>query len=372
MNRVTDINRLLDRISLFDVRSYLERKGWRLKVRKNRWVIFRLEENKESLELVLPSNEHFSDVRERISQAVLSLSQIEERTMGEICSAIIGTNADSLLIRLQIPSNKSTIPVDEAPRHVKAINELILFSACSELEAKPHYEKPLSGTAEIMADFEFCHTFAGSFGFEVASSITKPLQTSDLFSPPKSRLIVERLARGFTLLDQAVQKNEPDILIQAYEYAFNSRMCDAISDIGLDGEVIFNVGIEWASSVLPAQDVRSFNEQIIGDPQISMLKHVSEELKVIRPHPDCLIGSVINLHCVGNPAEGNSKRSVTIKVRHDKHGTIEIKMNLPAEYYLLAIEAHTSGKPLCATGQLQRKGNVWSIDAITSLIIAND
>lgn len=373
MSRVTDMNRLLERISLFDVRSYLERKGWkRLTARNDRWVIFRLEENQESIELLLPSLERFSDVRERITQTILSLSQIEGRPTGEICSAIVGTNSDSLLISLQIPSNRASIPVEEAPRHVKAINELILFSACSVVDARPHYEKPLPGTAEIVADFEFCHTFAGSFGFEVSSSISKSQQTDDLFDPPKARLIVERLARGFTLLDQAVREDAPEILIQAYEYAFNARMCDAIADIGIDGKVKFNVGIEWASSVLPAEDVRLFNEQIISNPQISMLKHVSEQLKIVRPHTECINGSVITLHCAGNPIEGHSKRSIALKVRHDQYGTIEVKMNLESDYYLLAIEAHTKGNPLCAKGQLQRKGNVWSIEAITALEIVGE
>jgi len=59
------MNRFLERISLFDIRSYLERKGWkRLAVHNDKWVIFRLEENQESIELILPSKERFSDVRE--------------------------------------------------------------------------------------------------------------------------------------------------------------------------------------------------------------------------------------------------------------------------------------------------------------------
>jgi len=61
-------------------------------------------------------------------------------------------------------------------------------------------------------------------------------------------------------------------------------------------------------------------------------------------------------------------------VNHEKHGSIEVKMDLKenSNYYLLAIEAHTNGKYLSARGQLQRKGNVWSIEAITSLEINND
>ena len=372
MNPSKDMNHLLERISLYDIRSYLDRNGWRrITTQNDRWVIFRLEGDQESVEVVLPSQERFSDVRERIAQTVLLLSQIEGRTTGEICSAIIGTNSDSLLIRLQIPSDRASIPVDEAPQHVKAIRNLILFSACSEVEARPHYEQPLPGTAGIMAGFEFCHTFAGSFGFEVTSLIAKPQQVDDLFDPPKSRLIVERLARGMTLLNEAVQADAPEILIQAYEAALNARMCDALADISIDGKVTFNLGVEWATTILPADDVRSFREQIISKPHINMLKHVSEQLKIVPPHPDRVCGSVINLHCASNPIEDHSRRTVALKVAHEKHGLIEVKMNLGPDYYLLAIEAHTKGKHLCARGQLQRKGNVWSVEAITALEIVS-
>ena len=35
--------------------------------------------------------------------------------------------------------------------------------------------------------------------------------------------------------------------------------------------------------------------------------------------------------------------------------------------HLQAIKAHTEGRELAASGQLQRKGNTWSLDAITSV-----
>ena len=148
-------------------------------------------------------------------------------------------------------------------------------------------------------------------------------------------------------------------------------MCDAISNISIDGKITFNLGIEWATSLPPADDVRSFHEQIIRDPQISMLKYVSEQLKIVSPHSDSVCGSVINLHCASNPVDNHSRRTIALKVNHEKHGLIEIKMNLGPDYYLLAIEAHTKGKHLCASGQLQRKGNLWSIEAITILNISD-
>jgi hypothetical protein len=59
-----------------------------------------------------------------------------------------------------------------------------------------------------------------------------------------------------------------------------------------------------------------------------------------------------------------------LKVKHEKHGIIEIQMDLGQDDYLLAIEAHTKGKYLRARGQLQRKGNFWLVEANTALEIA--
>jgi len=380
MNLVTDVNHLLGRIRLFDIRSYLEQKGWQnVTTRNDRWNIFQLEEGGESIELILPSQERFIDVQERIVQTILSLSQIEERTTDEICSAIVGTNVDSLFIRLQIPSNKSSIPVEEASQHVNAIKDLIRFSACSEINAKPYYEKALSASNKIIKDFEFCHTFEGSFGFEVSSPVIKPQDagTDDLSTSmpqqlaaqtPKSRLVIERLARGLILLDEAVKNDDPDVLTQSYKTAFNSKMCDAITEISINGKVVFNLGIKWASLMPPTEDVRSFSERVINEPQINMLKHVSEQLKIVRPYPDYINGLVVNLHCIGNPTE-DLKRTITLKVKHENHGSIDVKMDLGANEYLLAIDAHTDGKYLSATGQLQRKGGMWLLNAITSLKI---
>lgn len=370
MSRDMNLENLLARVGLYDVRSYLERSGWkRLHIDNPKWSIYRLSKGAVSVEVILPSQDRFTDVNARIAEAISTISQIEGRSPEEVCASVIGTNSDSLLIRLQIPSGRASIPVDDAPRHVKAIRNLVLYSACSEVEAKPYYETPLPGAEAIIANFNFCHTFQGSFGFEVSSAIAKPLQTDDFFEPPKTRLIIERLARGMQLLDQAIVNEEPEILVSAYESALNARMCDAIAEISIDGKVDFNFGVEWASCVPPAEDVRAFQEVSIGDRQISMLKFVSEQLKMVAPHPDVVAGPVVNLHCVSNPVEDASRRTVALKVKHELHGTIEVKLTLGPDDYLLAITAHTRGKFLLATGQLQRKGSIWSVEAITAISV---
>jgi len=369
MNPLRDIEQAFDRIALYDVRSYLTRTGWKSAfVDNKKWQIYKLENSLAApIELILPAEDRFTDTRDRIRQLLTSLAQIEGRNLSDVCAEIVGINSDSLLIRLQIPGTSATIPIDAAPRHVKAIRNLVLYSACSEVDAKPHYEQPPSNPSDLIASFEFCHTFKGSFGFEVSSVVAKPKQTDHLFESPKQRKIVERIIRGLVLLDNAVRNGNPDILINSYEQAFNAKMCDSIADIGLVGEIPFNFGIQWASSIPPAEDVKNFQEQSIGEPQVSILKYVSEQLKIVKPHPDEIVGSVINLHCVNNPTDDHSKRVVALRVAHQKYGSIEVKMTLGSDRYLMAIDAHTKGKQILARGQLQRNGNSWTIEAITLL-----
>lgn len=371
MNRFRDLSALLVRISLYDLRSYLERAGWiRVIAPNNKWQVFRLDNNQSNkLELILPVDAHFTDTNERIEHAVLAISQIEERPATDVCADIVGTNTDSLLVRLQVPGAATSIPIAEASRHVKAIKNLLLYSACSELQAKPHYEQPLPSSLELMTGFEFCHTFSGSFGFEVSSSVSKPKQTDDLFDAPIHRKMVERIAKGLLLLDESIKNDDPGMLIASYEFALNARMCDAIADIGLEGQISFNLGIDWASSFSPSKDVSSFKEQFIGEPQVNMLKFVSEQLKIVEPHLEQVQGQVVNLHCTSNPVEGHARRTVAVKVDHNLYGTIEVKMTLGPEFYLLAIDAHSKGKRLTAIGQLQRKGNSWTQESITSLAV---
>ena len=369
MRRPRTASSVLERVSLFDLRSYLDHNGWRRIPSKNeRWTIFQLKSaESDPLELILPAREQYTDVKERITQVVASLSQIEGRQFEEVCADLIATNADSLLLRLQVSSEADSIPIADASRHIKAIRNLLLYAGCSEIQARPHFEQPLAPSFDLLAGFEFCHTYRGSFGFEISNAIVKPASTADLFDIPVRRKMVERIARGVQFLDKAVAKEDPDVLIGSYESGLNARMCDALADIGLEGQVAFAIGIDWAASLAPSEDVIAFQEHVLGEAQISLLKYASEQLKVVNPKLERIDGLVVNLHCVADPKDGHARRTVAVRVEHPQHGTIEVKLSLGAEWYLLAIDAHSKGKRISATGELQRKGNTWSLNAITSI-----
>lgn len=357
----------IDRVSLFDITNYLYRKGWKPSANNGKkWQIFKFDvDSTNSLEIMLPSNESFIDFRERIQQSIEALSQIEDKSAYEILSELMVENADSVKLRLQVPDSVNSLPIKDASRHIKAIKNLFLYSGCSEIKGLPHFEQPLPAAQEYLADFEFCHTFRGSFGFEISSTIIKEKEDRDLFEIPLNRRIVERIARGLAALDEAVRSDDPDILISSYETALNARMCDALAQIGLGGELNFGVEIDWANVLVPSDDVLPFRGVTVGEAQVSVLNYASDKLKIVEPTAQEISGRVVNLHCVENPSEGSARRIVAIKVDHSEHGLIEVRLALGPDAYLQAIKAHSEGRELIASGQLQRKGNTWSLDAIT-------
>lgn len=212
MRRLRTTGNALERVSLFDLRSYLEHNGWHhIRSKNDRWIIFQLKRgDSDPLELILPSKETYTDVKERVRQVVASLSQIEDRQFEEVCADLVATNADSVLVRLQVSSETDSIPISHASGHIKAIRNLLLYAGCSEIQARPHFEQPLAASFDLLAGFEFCHTYRGSFGFEISNAVVKPAITSDLFDIPVRRKIVERIARGMQFLDKAVAKEDPD------------------------------------------------------------------------------------------------------------------------------------------------------------------
>lgn len=364
-----NLSTLISRVKLYDLQLYLTSHGWSKVAfdrKKMQFFVMRSEDS-NGLRIMLPATDKYIDISDRITQAIEVLSQIEERSVVDVCMDLLTTTSDSLRVRLQIPNTKTSIPIENASRHVKSIKNLLLYSACSEIKNLPHFEHPIPAAQGMLTSFEFCHTFQGSFGFEVSSTVVKENTTADFFEAPANRKIVERIARGLISLEKAVSFEDPDIMIKSYETAMNARMCDAVSQIGLGGELNFGVDIDWASAVKPEEDVLKFKSQYIGEEHVSMLNYVSEKLKIIAPELKSISGLVVNLHCTTNPTDGAARRIIAIKVNHTEFGVIEVQLALGSEAYQLALSAHSEGKRLAATGQLQRVGNTWSLNAISSV-----
>ena len=361
-------SKALARVSLTELRAYLASSGWiPVVTSSDRWEVFRRERGGGSgIELILPLTESKVDANDRIASAVSALAQLEGRTLDDVCTRISGSNTDSIMFKLLVgDDDRDAIPLDDASRHVKALRDLLLYGACSELDPRPHFEQPLPAARGLTQGFQFCHTFRGSFGFEVASQVASQNLTLDLFEAPARRRIVERLTRGLLSLERAVAADSPEIIVEASGGGLNARMCDSLIALAGESCAPYDVTVEWGQAIPPAPDVSQFTSVRIEEPSVEVLAVASEALKRVEPHSQTLRGLVVNLHCTRNPLEGGARRTIEVKSYHSERGTLMIRMSLDPLFYSIAIDAHAKGLEIEATGQLQRSGNTWTLDAIS-------
>lgn len=358
-------------VALNDLRAYLRLHGWvSVSTKSDRWELFRRVRGKgEGIELILPVSEAKTDAKARISAALSVLAQLEGRQARDVCLEISGSDIDSIMFKLLVSdSGAESIPLDVASRNVKAMRDLLLYGACSELESQAHFEQPLPAARGIAQGFNFCHTFRGSFGFEVSSRVASKNLTLDLFQAPARRRIVERFTRGMLLLEKAVERKSPELIVSTFNEGLNARMCDSLIALAGDDSSPYEVDVRWGQVVQPASDVANFSPILVSEASIEVLAAASEALKRVDPHPETIRGLVVNLHCVRNPLDGGARRTIEVKSLHPQRGTLLVRMSLDPLFYSIAIDAHARGIEVEAAGSLQRTGNTWTLDPIASFV----
>ena len=359
-------------VSLYDLKSFLRSKDWQEISHPNRKIsVFRgpMGDSGSPLEVFLPSSDNFEDLTKRIYDVFSLLSDLYEIEPANFSSILKGLNLDKFFVRITPNDNSPfSIPLELAKKEVNGLRNLFVYGACSEKNALPHHEYPSAIGYQMAEKIRFGHTFHGSFGFSVESPVLEEFKQQTMFSPPIERRIMERVVRGFQKTNEAILKKDPELLVSNYRYGFNSRMCEAIVEMGEVLETPVELSVQWASNLTPTEDVSNFKPQILGDEEISYLKYAAEKLKEVAPERSILIGKVVNLHS-NDPTSEDGKRTIILKHYHEDYGNIDVRIELGINQYLQAIEAHKSRELLEVQGLLERKGTVWQLEAVSGLRI---
>lgn len=359
-------------VSLYDLKSFLRGKGWQEISHPNRKLsVFRgpMGDSGSPLEVFLPRSDNFEDLTKRIYDVFSLLSNLYEIEPANFSGILKGLNLDKFFVRVTPNDNAPfSIPLELAKKEVNSLRNLFVYGACSEKNALPHHEYPSAIGNQMAEKIRFGHTFHGSFGFSVESPVVAEFKQQTMFSPPIERRIMERVVRGIQKTNEAILEKNPDLLVSNYRHGFNSRMCEAIVEMGEVLESPVELSVQWASNLTPTEDVSNFERQILGDEEISYLKYAAEKLKEVAPERSTLLGKVVNLHS-NDPTSEDGKRTIILKYYHEDYGNIDVRIELGISQYLQAIEAHKSKELLEVQGLLERKGTVWQLEAVSGLRI---
>lgn len=385
MNNFQTYNKGLEELSLSDIERFLYVYGWKELNQENEKVkifLYPKVDTDSHLRLVLPSNKEYIDYYDRILDTLNILSKVHRKNISQVIKEITLTSHDVFKARLYHKGTYSnSIPLSVASEDIKSLKDLFVYSACSEESSLPYYEKPLLVGINHVNLCQFGHTFDGSFGFTINSPITSDTenigheQYSLINEPIQStfeRRVMERIIRGLNLVEDAVNKDDGDIVVNNYDSALNARMCKAFIDISESMNTEVDYYISWSSQVVLSEDVQHNNNWHLSKPHYRMLEYAESELNKVSPRVDTIIGQVVTLHSNKNPlTEGDFIRQAIIKYEYDGK-KVDVKMDLDIKGYDIVYTAHGKGQPVKVTGTLYRKGNIWrmvDIENITMLII---
>lgn len=369
---------ILKGLSYKDLVEYLRHVGWQPTVTpNNRWVIFRGAEDVagEVLEIILPSDPQARDIYAHFANAINTLCAVTDTPPENLLAEIKYFDRDILRVKNPEMDHSDALSLKVAAQQVFELKQLVAYAACSEDDPKPYFvNAQLPFARRMVEQYRFGHTFRGSFGF----TIETPPVSSQAFSAqlslipekvagqkfiPPARRVMERIARGLLITQEATKQGDVRKIVQEYRRAFNSNMCQAIVNMSVGKKYPLEFAVTWSKIEPPSDDKLRNMEMIRFDHEsYTHLAYAAELLSKIEPEDVTITGLVTDLSAKDNPLGLDTSRSIIIRWYDKTDGkTHKVYVVLSREDYLRAIKAHQEWRPVTITGTLQKVKRNWRI-----------
>jgi hypothetical protein len=354
-------------LGIADITPYLKDTGWKL-IKREPYFVFegKNDDDGNPIKIVLPTGKDLEDIHRRIAETISLLSATENRSPYEVIRSIHGINKDIIFFK----PKTYKISLEKAKSYINKIRQFYNYGASVEAEPCQIFVKSTKkGREFVERNCFFGHTFKGSFGFTIETSLLPRSQTTldgkkkEEQVPPFERRVTERLVRGIKYAQESVMEGNPDVLIKNYETGLNANMCDALSDIieeFKDIETEFYVA--WSPSYEPEEYLR--DTRIVLDSKAqNYLKSASKSLSGASESKNTtLFGKIIELKRPQNDDDEELTDNENHIVVHDEDGK-NVAILLTESDYKDACNAHRDKVTVSIQGTLEKEGKFWVLRA---------
>jgi len=340
----------------------------RTNVRRNFETYVLFGDGVEDVEIILPRDTNTPDYRARMETAIGALSDLQDRPPDQIIIEVRAVGFD--LVQSRIPDElvrNETIHLLTAAEYVSGVKGLLAATATTEMEPTPYFLRMRKEAIDYADGCQFGHTYRGSFGFTVESPVS-PNSAPALFDiqqpPPFERRVVQRLARGIGHIVEAVRREDVAILTGDVRTGLNANayehFADLVDETARTGMTFsFSFSPEWP----PEADLPARTDLQVGPRHVEITRDAARSLRTTpTTRPEVLFGRVVRLHTEADPSDlitTAGDREVVVQWSAEDLGDIQVRVLLSPPDYLVAIEAHRSGRPIRVAGTLERKGRRW-------------
>jgi len=342
------------------MRRYLLANRWQMSsLRGGALELFTLGSDKYSSPEIVLSNREPEDIERRILQALRTLSGVTGMAVERLARDISMYDFD--LLRTMLPNSvvlRDSIHIRVAERFIVNARKFLTSAAAAEIRKVLVVSDNQSAGADYANSCRFGHTFKSSFGFTIESPAGPPAKTLDGDAPPApiERRVIERIARGLTIVEKATAlKSAEPLLIGAAE-GFNFNMLSDFTTWLADtsaGKIKYDITLTpaWA----PSPDIRLTAE--IEDTALPILDSAISQLRpTAGPILVTVVGQVVRLETREIPANllDAGRYEIGLEGTSSETGSIVLRVRLSAEDYLLAVDAHRNGRVVAVTGEIGR------------------
>jgi hypothetical protein len=332
----------------------------------------------DDVELVLPRDRNASDFQSRMEGAIRTLSELERRPPEQIIADVRAVGFD--VVESRIPEElvqDDTVLLEIAANYIAGIKGLLAATATTELDPVPYFLRVKKEATEYADGCHFGHTFRGSFGFTIESPVVRnvaPLLFDIEQTPPFERRVIQRLARGLSDITEAVQRDEPAIIVNHVNGGFSANACEQFANLV---EETAHTGMSFAFSFSPewppAPDLIQKREFQVGPRHVEITRAAARSLRA-QPmtREEQVVGRVVRLQSQADPSDlltPTGEREVVIQWSSEDLGEILVRVRLTPHDYLTAIEAHRSGRPVSLKGTLEHKSRLWILSNPTEFSV---
>jgi hypothetical protein len=359
-------------VPLLSVARYFQLQGW-TEITSNdgaTTTLYQLRVHGDNVvEVVLPKTRSLSDADRLISDAIRTISQLDDKEPSSIVDDINSIGYDR--IKTIIPTELvrfDSIELDMAHRFIENAKRLFTATATNELAPSPFFGRTTKEAQAYSERCRFGHTFRGSFGFTIESPVARNDEPSlPAFEQPApfERRVIQRLARGLKNIEAAQRADDSTVLAREFSNGFNANMCDAFADLVAQTSDRLKFVFAWSPEWHPSPDLAQIESYSIDPATVPIVRDAAEKMRqsyISRVRT--ITGQVTRLKSEHNPADLldlSSPREIVIEGNSDELTSIKVRVVLSPTDYILAVEAHKSGSLISITGLLERRKRGWSL-----------
>ncbi len=353
---------LIDRLDL--IKRYLRIHGWkRLESKNSNLLLYQGPDDDlgRPIKIGLPSSVELEDTKQIVQQAIELIAALLKRSIAEITEEIINFGCDFLRQRIMTPTNSSSLPLGDMNHLIASLTSLIKYSARMEEDAQPFFAKSSTSGKVLVDKCRFGQTFVGSFGLSIEMPIPPSLEENSK-QIPFERRVMERIARGFNVIREAIQEADARLLIDNYRQGFNANQYEALKkclEVIPDSQMEFS--FTWSDEYQPAPDLYRISPiRFVSSELAPFLETAAKSLrKLSESEPVTVTGKIIQLQAKGPldeedlddtsfPDSDTPQIVIDWQIKKGKHAAIRVVLS-PDEYRL-ACDAHRDEKTVSIHG----------------------